>query len=199
MLPSPNRVPTSPMTIYVPADNPEVIERELKKRREKTPDMGVLRDTEDNLVFVYGSLMSGLHNNYILRKSKFLGRARTTFDKYEMYTAGNFPVLREVKDDEGNYVYGEAYAVDADTMMNLDWLESNGVMYSRKKIRVSMREQVIQHGNTRVYPFEECWCYFGNEDYWKGFEGMQEVGLTTPDENMEGVGLRWSKSSRRLV
>lgn len=170
-------------SIYLSADHPKYISKQLQERRSQSPDLNHLRKSEEHLVFVYGSLMHGLHNHHLLSKSKYLGTARTLFDKYEMYSAGSFPVLREVADDEGNYVYGEVYAVDVDTFMRLDALESNGVMYSRKQTRVKLHNQ-------HQTPIEKCWTYYGEDSYWD-WKTIKEVPKVIPADPSQSVGLSW--------
>lgn len=187
---------TYSVSLCIPADDGHRVNSELNRRREKTPDMPELRNIDHHLVFVYGSLMHGFGNHYLLRKSEYLGVGRTMRDEYEMYVASGFPVLREAPNKEGNYVYGEVYAVGPDELSRLDFLESNGTMYTRKKTSISLREQsFVTPSATRAYPFEQCWCYFGEEDYWDGFKTMKEVPLTLPKGSSDdGVGLKWNTS-----
>lgn len=81
----------------------------------------------DTLVFVYGSLKRGFHNNDLLDTSYFVGTGTTPPD-FEMYSAGGFPVI--VYGDKS--ITGEVYLVDEPTLKRLDRLESNGHMYQRE-------------------------------------------------------------------
>ena len=179
-------------------DNPMFVSKQLARRKEISPDLRELRMTNEHLVFVYGTLMKGHHNHYLVEKSKYLGRARTFRDEYVMYTARAFPVTAEVGKEAGEYVFGECYAVNNDTMMNLDHLENNGSMYTRKEIRVKLMDQHVDQ-NIRTSKLEKAWCYLGSslEDngYWD-FKNMAKMPLDTSTGSYLDAGYRWEKSGR---
>lgn len=163
--------------IFLGSDNKYFIRAQMKERQESTPDMREIRQKDYHLVFTYGTLQQGLWNHVFLRNATYLGKGRTCFERYEMFDAG-FPVLHEAKPSEGSYVYGEVYAVDADTFMGLDYLESNGSMYHRKKIPIKLYQQDIEideSGYNKVFPQKDCWTYFGDYQYWDGFKGLEEI------------------------
>lgn len=100
-------------------------------------------------VFVYGSLLSGLHNHPVINPT---GAAQgtpgyTLTGQWTMHDLGAFPALR--LDDAGGQVVGEVYAVDGPTMANLDRLEGFPRFYNR-------REVVVQTATGRV----TCWVYY---------------------------------------
>lgn len=184
---------TRSIDLFPGTDIPSVLDKELIYRREKTPDMGSLRETDQHLVFVYGSLMQGFNNNYLLAKAQFLGRGKTHEELFEMYSAGAFPVLRDLTDyNEGNFCYGEVYAVNAEQMMRLDFLESNGTMYTRKKKRIKLLDQKIsvEGASTVAYPLESCWVYLGEDDYWD-WHNLPEVRISTNGD--QPAGIKWTK------
>ena len=128
-------------------------------------------------VFVYGTLKRGLHNHYILMGSTFIGDAYTV-ESFRMFGSG-FPVIfpqtydfdHESEDDVFRPVYGEIYDVDSDTLVRLDDLEAEGVMYDRKKINV-----IIE--TTPGFPGEpiidaNVTCYIGNPGYWRGHQNPE--------------------------
>ena len=81
-------------------------------------------------VFVYGSLLPGLHNHGLLRGSMFLGNCRTSPD-FEMFSMGHFPaVCREGQ----TAICGALYRVDDATLGLLDQLESHPSWYRRELV-----------------------------------------------------------------
>jgi len=71
------------------------------------------------LIAVYGSLLSDLHNNIILKNSKCLGTFKTE-PIFSLYSLGGFPGLKE----NGNTsVTMEVYEVDEITAARVDRLE----------------------------------------------------------------------------
>jgi gamma-glutamylcyclotransferase (GGCT)/AIG2-like uncharacterized protein YtfP len=82
-------------------------------------------------VFVYGTLMSGFSNHYLLIGCEFVGAAATV-PTYKMIENG-FPVI--MPDPEGKPLAGEIYTVDDETLVRLDHLEREGSSYDRKHDR----------------------------------------------------------------
>ena len=96
-------------------------------------------------VFVYGSLMSGLHNNHCLRGATLL-REATTAGKFSMFSIGTFPMV--IEEDEWSTVVGEVWEVDDRTLSILDQLEGvDSGFYERI--------DVLDDHN------ELCWMYIG--------------------------------------
>ena len=69
-------------------------------------------------VFVYGTLLRGMPNSPALAGSRFLGHGRTGGALYDL---GPYPALA----DGAGFVYGELYAVDRDTLDELDRIEGH--------------------------------------------------------------------------
>lgn len=79
-------------------------------------------------VFVYGSLMTGLHNNRLLREggARLVGPASIPAGRYAMVSLGGIPGLVDARWREQGAVapiVGEIWAVDAMTLVRLDRLE----------------------------------------------------------------------------
>ena len=99
------------------------------------------------LFFVYGTLKKGYGNNVLLADSKFLGQA-VTKKLYKLYNCG-FPMA--YPSVVGLPVVGELYEVVSTRVIEtLDYLESNGSLYTRAKLPVSYK------GGE-----EEAWIYEG--------------------------------------
>lgn len=82
------------------------------------------------LVFVYGSLKKGFHNNKILWSSEYVDSVFTAHGDYRMISFGGFPGVLKNGD---SHIAGESYLVNQLTMLRLDSLESNGSFYQREK------------------------------------------------------------------
>jgi len=98
-------------------------------------------DAENNLVFVYGSLKIGEHNNVILKNSQFIFDATTLENQFDMIDLGSFPA---VINGGSNKIMGEVYKVDNATLQRLDALEGNGVFYKREQRLVKSCNEDIQ-------------------------------------------------------
>lgn len=75
------------------------------------------------VVFVYGTLMSGMGNSYLLDKATYLGPAKVPGLLY----ANGIPFGKydgDVMDGAVSYIEGELYEVDEVTLARLDRLES---------------------------------------------------------------------------
>ncbi len=91
-------------------------------------------DKKDQLVFTYGSLMTGLGNHHYLESSDLIGPAKALSD-YRMISYDAYPAV--YWHEEGQPVVGELYVVSYDTLRALDQLESNGYFYKREYADVS--------------------------------------------------------------
>lgn len=83
------------------------------------------------LVFVYGSLMRGMHNHRILIRSEFVTEAKTR-PAFRLVDMGAFPGM--VIGDEP--VKGEIFRVPLDVLDSLDMLEGHPHFYKRQEIVV---------------------------------------------------------------
>jgi len=92
-------------------------------------------------VFVYGSLMRGLHNHPLLTHSTFLGEALTEA-AFELYSLGYFPAMTR-----GGCcaVRGECFEVDAETLHALDRLEGHPEFYRRQRISLGDGRRVLSY------------------------------------------------------
>jgi len=87
--------------------------------------MGRIRRSRTNTkVFVYGTLMSGRSNSFLMEGSLFLGEASVR--GYSMYEPSWYPGVRR---DPNGVVLGELYEVDKETLKRLNELEGEGSLY----------------------------------------------------------------------
>lgn len=89
-----------------------------------------------NLLFVYGTLMKGYHNNYFLKNEKYIATGHTKEPYY--ICAASIPfVFEEIKDVN---IKGELYELKhAETLRYLDFLEGHPHMYKRKIISIMIK------------------------------------------------------------
>jgi gamma-glutamylcyclotransferase (GGCT)/AIG2-like uncharacterized protein YtfP len=85
------------------------------------------------ILFVYGTLMKNYELNFLLEKSKFIGKALTC-DKYVLSSSNVIPYLCDKK--EMHQVYGEVYDVSDECVVEIDGYESEGSWYFRKPLSV---------------------------------------------------------------
>lgn len=88
-------------------------------------------------VFVYGSLLAGLHNHHVLSGARLVGPARTP-PTFTMFSLGGFPGV--VRGGE-TAIEGEVYEVDAATLAALDQLEGHPRFYRRTPLRLEGGER----------------------------------------------------------
>lgn len=80
------------------------------------------------LVAVYGTLLSGLHNNYLLNQARFIGKGQSVFHG-TMFSAGGFPILSF--EEPESKVQVELYEVPDHILARLDALEGYPEWYQR--------------------------------------------------------------------
>jgi len=101
-----------------------------------------------NLVFVYGSLLEGLHNHSVLGKHKKLV-GTGNIKGFNMWSINDaFPAIMPVRK---GIIVGEVYEVDDETMVDLDRLEGNGFMYQRELVFVRMKDSELIRAWIYVY------------------------------------------------
>lgn len=95
------------------------------------PDMPAGKD--GRLLFVYGTLMAGYHNHFILRDHEATWlREVTTTPEWDLVRLGGFPGMTP----GFNRVLGELYLVSDDTLNRCDRLEGVPDFYERIDIEV---------------------------------------------------------------
>ena len=89
-------------------------------------------------IFVYGTLLKGEHNHYLMKNSELLFYGKTK-KQYTLYCMESFPGMVEGGNDS---VSGEVYAVNPENLKKLDELEGHPDWYLRKKIQLENGEEV---------------------------------------------------------
>lgn len=89
-------------------------------------------------LFVYGTLLKGYCNNFLVEECKFIGKAMTV-DKYSLFVDG-YPYVNTVEESK-THIVGELYEVtSADILNDLDMLESHPDYYVRSPCRVQLSD-----------------------------------------------------------
>lgn len=97
-------------------------------------------------VFVYGTLLSGESNHYLLEGSELMGK--TVANGFDLKDLGPFPACVE-NPLSTTSVEGEVWMVTKEVLARLDRLEGYPTFYNRKKIWTF---------------FDDCWIYFCNAE-----------------------------------
>ena len=98
--------------------------------------------TEKLQVFVYGTLLKGEYNNYLLEESELKGDASIT--GFVMHCLGSYPAITPVEGADVP-VLGEVWEITPETFARLDRLEGYPHFYDRVEVET---------------PFGTAWAYF---------------------------------------
>lgn len=157
---------------------PDLCQSLIKRVTNQTPDF-IERKSEHFIpVLVYGTLKSGGYFHETLEGCPFLGDAFTTVPAFVLYENTSFPVAFHIGNASDprlkhrGKLFGEVYVVDPLTLLQLDRIESNGKMYSRKKITVKLIDQHEQANR-----FIQAWIYCGVDRYWSGDMHLTPCGM----------------------
>lgn len=110
-------------------------------------------------VFVYGTLMKDMYNNYLLKDSEFLGKSLV--ENLLLFDLGFFPGCVKLNFNSDSRVMGEVYNIDFPTLENLDYLEGYPTLYSRELVDTNFGPAYTYLYN-RVVSIEDiisCGCY----------------------------------------
>ena len=162
------------------------------------------------LMFVYGTLKQGSHNNSMLGKSKFLGKA-VTKPALNIKSVGVPIVMTPFTDAMRNIakpIVGEVYRVSKKTIDTIDILEGHPDLYKRFLIDVEIENKIheayiylFQSDNFTMEPtFEnvstDCSITITEEGYEWGEVGCPDCGGTI---EMLGDNIGVCYDCRKLV
>ena len=100
------------------------------------------------LLFVYGTLKKGFWNDYFLRNCKYLGSFKTV-NNFCLIVNSGCPFVASTPSMYP--IHGEVYDVDDVSLKEIDFLESNGSVYTRKLIAVMNTENEQQVMSAEIY------------------------------------------------
>ena len=142
----------------------------LKRRDGYTPDFLDLKMKEYIPVFTYGTLKVGQRLFGTLSDQIYLGEGYTATQNYLMENSEmDFPVAFDAKvlNPKSASLFGDAFLVKPDVLLELDRIECNGEMYRREERWIYLLDQKI--GTTRFRPSMRCWVYLGVPDFWRHY------------------------------
>ncbi len=89
------------------------------------------------LIFVYGTLMTGFGNNYLITEGELVDNIARTYDSaFDLLDFGGFPALIK-KAEDGFFVEGELWDVPSSLVKErLDMLEGHPNFYRRQLIKI---------------------------------------------------------------
>lgn len=120
-----------------------------------------------NLVFVYGTLLSGMRNHTILRNAEFKGGG-VTADRFSLFAHAAYPAITLEK---RNHIEGELYEVDEHIMKRLDYLEG----YDPENIEPSLYERKLTSVVDRNGNEVQAWVYYQKDKVPRGMR-LYETG-----------------------
>lgn len=106
-----------------------------------------LNDPVSVPVFVYGTLMSGEANHYLVEDCEYLGPA--DIFGFALHDLGAYPAVKYT--ERPSTVTGELVTCDADTLEQLDILEQLGNLYNRAVTNVFMDNGSVRKAYVYVY------------------------------------------------
>jgi gamma-glutamylcyclotransferase (GGCT)/AIG2-like uncharacterized protein YtfP len=150
-------------------------------------DTASLFKTKCQPLFVYGTLRKGYSRHAAIEHAFRVGDAYTLGSQFRMYWTHTikrtpFPVVLPAgASGQGAGIHGEFYLVHPEDITNLDFIESNGIMYHRQK-----RPIFLKVDGEDIHTM--AWVYVGAVSYWndhlkKGW--LQECDILTRKKNPE--------------
>ena len=97
-------------------------------------------------VFVYGTLLSGEHNNrrYLQNEeSKLLGEDNIM--GFIMYSLGAFPAIVEAAFEEEGMIIGEVWEISDNVLKRLDYLEGYPDFYNRMEVNTKFGSAYVYY------------------------------------------------------
>lgn len=118
------------------------------------------------LVFVYGSLLSGLSNHHVMAAAKgtFISVGRT-MGLYHLTARGDmqYPYLTNTPlspQQMANRIIGEVYEVDETGLKVLDELEEYPVYYNRHMVDIQKLTTASSSDTNQTSEILKCYAYF---------------------------------------
>jgi gamma-glutamylcyclotransferase (GGCT)/AIG2-like uncharacterized protein YtfP len=144
-----------------------------------TPDAPHIYQKQWQPLFVYGTLKQGYSRDSLLSGSIRVGYGYTMSTSWVMYRTKNkspFPVVLQAEDGTPpGGICGEVYLVRPKIISNLDFIESNGIMYHRTLRTILLPVANSQQPDHRL----TCHVYLGIPAHWK--HNLQRGDLTVCD------------------
>lgn len=150
---------------------------ELKRRKMMTPDLVDLDNGGLHLLFVYDNLKFGFTHHNLVSASQYLGRARTMKFNFQLKQTHSMPILIEgpsTVSPESPYhakVFGEVYAVDLYTLIEIDRHMNHTQLFNRQLEYCVMEDQhspfKTDLEGKKTPLCRQCHVYVGNMEVWE--------------------------------
>lgn len=133
---------------------------------------------ERTIIAVYGTLRKGHHNHRLIRNSTYLGKG-TTANEYKMICNG-IPFVRPEANQGGSKIAIELYAVDKETLANVDALEGHPDAYKRSPTAVVLENGLTAEAQLYFHDrIEDKGVYYSDFNVYKN---VAPVSRTPVDE-----------------
>lgn len=150
-------------SIWSSLDNLKSEISEIVERGHYTPDFPKLNELSHQYIFVYGTLKHGYRNHKLLHDQDLVGCGYTDQDRFFLAKEkqAKFPIaLFDNREHVRARLYGEIYKVQPEVILDLDNLESNGILFKRFPLLINYFQKIGGPYTLR------CWVYIGIKDYW---------------------------------
>jgi len=154
--------------------------KEVVEQGQYTPDFPILQKKESHYVFVYGTLKRDFRNHQVLSGSKVVGCGFSESDRFVMAKElrHRFPVaFFDNRVESRGRLYGEVYEVKPEVIRDLDYLESNGIMYKRYPLMFEVFQRTGPKQKIRA------WVYLGIKEYWSDRASNLDIGRYVKPHN----------------
>lgn len=134
----------------------ERLQAQLSGYVQENPEYGAGRR---HLLFVYGTMKTGLRNHGRLAKARCLGQAVTRGECFLMWTkrVPGTKLLAPVVQPDGTFrIRGELYEVDGPTLSEIDLCEGHPVVYERLQVDIDL-DAPYRGVNQNLYG---AWMYY---------------------------------------
>jgi gamma-glutamylcyclotransferase (GGCT)/AIG2-like uncharacterized protein YtfP len=150
-----------------------------------TDDLAALYAKRWHPLFVYGTLKQGFSRNSLLNNSVYVGPGYTRGTGWAMYSTIQkhpYPIVLPVTKTlapmgeelpTAGGVHGEVYLVSPKTMVNLDFIESNGIQYQRIQRLVDLPNVTTGQPNAVLLAF----MYIGVMANWRPYLEHGDIQL----------------------
>lgn len=149
-----------------------------------TGDIPEILDSKWHPVFLYGCLKTGFQRHEYARGAKFLGNAWSRNTGFTMYIRSHiakpYPVIFPAICEKPGSIFGEIHIVPSRTLIDLDYIEQNGIMYFRT---MKTFDLATRKGPTRTMA---AWVYVSKRELWDDMINNKALREATTFKRKDG-------------
>jgi gamma-glutamylcyclotransferase (GGCT)/AIG2-like uncharacterized protein YtfP len=158
----------------------EQVYGELLARKTFTPDLKLLEQNANHIVFIWDSFKLKFPNEKTLQDCVFLGQAWTVENNYVMRVCPTMPMLFQAQPSRAKNlnaarVWGEAYAMKVHDIIKLDAMMDNMGSFKRRTRYIALEDQESATKDKHYSPTVQAWIYLATPE----FQAMMEDSLRT--------------------